>query len=364
MTPMTATVSNRFRPLFEKAASGSALNAAEAEDAFLCIMQGEVDNLELAAFLVALRVRGETVDEITGAVGAMRRLMVRVEAPIDAIDIVGTGGDTRGTHNISTATSFVVAGAGVPVAKHGNRAVSSKSGAADVLECLGVHVRIERPQAERCLQEAGIAFLFAPSHHPAMRFAAPVRQALKLRTIFNILGPLANPAEVKRQLLGVYSRDLLKPMAEALARLGSDRAWVVFGADGLDELSTAGVNHVVELRDGKVSEFEVSPEEAGLKPATLADLLGGTPQENAEAMRDLLKGKPGPYRDVVLLNAAAALVVAGRADSLRAGAELAAEAIDSGAAHRCLETLVAVSREPVAPTDASAASDDAHRASA
>lgn len=343
-----------FRPHLEKVVSGAPLEADEAERAFHAIMQGEVSDIELAAFLAALRVRGETVDEIAGAVTAMRRLMVRVAAPANAFDVVGTGGDARGTFNVSTATSLVLAGCGVPVAKHGNRAVSSKSGAADVLECLGVNIRMDAQQAEACLEQAGIVFLFAPTHHPAMRFAAPVRQALKLRTIFNLLGPLANPALVKQHLLGVYSSVWLRPMAEALLRLGSSSAWVVYGADGLDELSTTGANRVAALKYGRIEEFEVDPSDAGLPRASLGDLFGGTPQENADAIRALLNGEPGAFRDIVLLNAAAALVVAGRADSLITGVEQAATSIDTGAARDRLCALTAGSQRVTAALAANA----------
>ena len=244
-----------FRPHFEKAAAGHSLSEDEAREAFTCIMQGAISEIELAAFLVALKARGETVDEIAGAVSAMRTLMVPVTAPAGAVDIVGTGGDAKGTFNISTATAFVLAGAGVPVAKHGNRAVSSKSGSADVLEKLGVTIALPPERIQHCFERAGLAFLWAPVHHPAMRHAASVRQGLKLRTIFNLLGPLLNPAGARRLLIGAYSEQWLLPMAEVLKRAGAEHVWLVHGADGMDELSTTGASHVVELKDGRLSSF-------------------------------------------------------------------------------------------------------------
>jgi anthranilate phosphoribosyltransferase len=272
----------------------------------------------------------------------MRANMRTVTAPPGAIDVVGTGGDAKGTYNISTATAFVLAGAGVPVAKHGNRAVSSKSGAADVLENLGVNLAAAPEEAERALAEAGVTFLFAPAYHPAMRHAAPVRQGLKLRTIFNLLGPLSNPAGVKRQLVGVFSPHWVVPIAEVLQRLGADHIWVVHGSDGLDELSTTGESQVAELKDGRIREFIVSPGDADVPATTLPNLLGGTPPESAEAMRQLLAGKSGPFRDIVLLNAAAALLIAGKARTLGEGAAIAAESLDKGHARVALERLVAI----------------------
>ncbi len=337
-------LATKFRPHFEKAAAGEALSEAEAREAFLCIMQGGVSEIQLAGFLVALKARGETADEIAGAVAAMRSLMVQVTAPQGAVDIVGTGGDAKGTYNISTATAFVVAGAGVPVAKHGNRAVSSKSGAADVLEKLGVNINLEPERISACFEAAGLAFLWAPAHHPAMRHAAAVRQGLKLRTIFNLLGPLVNPAGVKRQLVGAYSEHWLRPMAEVLGRAGSEHVWAVHGADGMDELSTTGVSRVVELKGGKIETFEVHPGDAGLPVASAADLTGGSPEDSAAAMRALLKGKRGPFRDIVLYNAAAAFIVAGKAASLKKGVSLAEESIDTGAADRALSALIEASQ--------------------
>ena len=334
-----------FRIHFEKAAGGACLSEEEAREAFTCIMQGAVSEIELAGFLVALKARGETIDEIAGAVAAMRTLMVPATAPEGAIDIVGTGGDAKGTLNISTATSFVLAGAGVPVAKHGNRAVSSKSGAADVLEKLGVTIRMPSERIAQCFERAGLAFLWAPTHHPAMRHAAPVRQGLKLRTIFNLLGPLLNPAGAKRMLIGAYSEQWLVPMAEVLKRGGAEHVWAVHGAGGMDELSTSGVSRVVELNDGKVSSFEVHPSDAGLPEAPLSDLQGGSAEDCAVAMRELLRGKKGAFRDIVLLNAAAAFIIAQRVDTLKEGARLAAASIDDGRAEKALDALIAASRD-------------------
>ncbi len=332
-----------FRPHFEKAASGEALSQEEAREAFLCIMQGGVSDIQLAAFLVALKARGETADEIAGAVSAMKSLMVAVEAPEGAVDIVGTGGDAKGTYNISTAAAFVLAGAGVPVAKHGNRAVSSKSGAADVLEKLGVNINLPLERLPACFKSAGLAFLWAPAHHPAMRHAAAVRQGLKLRTIFNLLGPLLNPASTKRQLIGAYSRHWLEPIAEVMSRSGATHVWAVHGADGMDELSTTGSSYVVELKNGKISSFEVHPSDAELPLAKPADLVSGSPEDNAAGLRDLLQGAKGAYRDIVLLNAAAAFIVAGRAEGLKEGVELAKASIDEGHAERALGALIKAS---------------------
>lgn len=337
-----------FRPYFEKAAAGGTLTEHEAKEAFVCIMEGGVSEIELAGFLVALKARGETVDEIAGAVSAMRTFMVPVTAPEGAIDVVGTGGDAKGTFNISTAASFVLAGAGVPVAKHGNRAVSSKSGAADVLEKLGVSIKMPPERAAHCFERANLAFLWAPTHHPAMRHAAAVRQGLKLRTIFNLLGPLLNPAGTKRQLIGTYSAQWLLPMAEVMQRADAEHVWVVHGADGMDELSTTGISHVIELKGGKISRFDVHPRDAGLDEARLPDLQGGTPEGSAIAMRALLQGKRGPFRDIVLLNAAAGFIVAGRASNLREGVGLAAASIDEGHAMRALDALIAASGDAAA----------------
>ncbi len=336
-------MSDDMKPVLNKVAAGESLSADEAEAAFGIIMSGEATPAQIAGLLMALRVRGETVDEITGAVRTMRAKMDKITAPEGAIDVVGTGGDGSGTFNISTGAAFVVAGAGVPVAKHGNRALSSKSGAADVLSSLGVNLDATFPVIEKAMAEAGIGFLMAPRHHSAMRFVGPVRVEMGVRTIFNILGPLSNPAGVKRQFTGVFSKAWLRPMAETLANLGCEAAWVVHGSDGLDELTTTGPSHVCQLADGKITEFEVMPEAAGLPMATADELKGGEPDANAEAIRELLAGMPGPYRDIVIMNAAASLIVAGKAGDLKEGAALAAKSIDDGAARAALDKLVAIS---------------------
>ncbi len=315
------------------------LTREEAETAFATFFEGTATPAQMGGFLMALRTRGETVDEITAAATVMRAKMNRARAPEGAIDIVGTGGDGKGTLNISTATAFVVAGAGVPVAKHGNRNLSSKSGAADALSALGIDVMKGIEVAERCMDEAGIGFLMAPIYHPAMRHIGPTRVELGTRTIFNLLGPLTNPAGARRQLTGTYSRDWIRPMAEVLDKLGSDAAWLVHGGDGTDELSIAGVSWVAALEGGQIREFEVHPEDAGLPVHPFEEIIGGEPIENARAFSALLDGATGGYRDAVLLNSAAALVVAGKVTALKDGARLAAESIDSGAAKAKLETL-------------------------
>jgi anthranilate phosphoribosyltransferase len=337
--------SRTLKPILARVADGQELSEAEAEAAFDVLMAGEATPAQIAGFLMGLRVRGETVAEITGAARAMRARMSRVEAPEGAIDVCGTGGDAAGTLNISTAVAFVVAGAGVPVAKHGNRAVSSRSGAADVLAALGVNLDAPFPLLEEAMRRAGVAFLLAPRHHAAMRHVAGPRAELGVRTIFNLLGPLSNPAGVSRQLMGVFSRAWLRPLAETLGRLGSGRAWVVHGSDGLDELTVTGPSHVAAWEEGRVREFTIAPEDAGLPLGSPAALKGGDAAENAAALRAVLDGFGGPYRNAVLLNAAAALVIAGRAGTLREGAEIAARAIDQGAAKAALEALVAITRE-------------------
>ena len=329
---------NSLKPILARLAAGERLAETEAEDAFGIIMAGEATPAQIAGLLMAMRVRGETVAELTGAVRAMRARMAAIEAPPGAMDIVGTGGDASGTLNISTATALVVAGCGVPVAKHGNRALSSCSGAADALAALGVTLDVPLERLGEVLAEAGMVFLMAPRHHASMRHAAGPRVELGTRTIFNLLGPLANPARVKRQLTGAFSPDWLRPMAEALGRLGTERAWVVHG-QGLDEIALSGETQVVELHDGRIRSFTVAPEDAGLKRAPPEAVRGGDPAENAAALTALLSGAAGAYRDIVLLNAAAALIVADRASDLRAGAAMAAKAIDSGAAAAVLERL-------------------------
>jgi anthranilate phosphoribosyltransferase len=331
-----------LKPLIGLAADRP-LTRAEAEVAFLALFEGEATPAQMGGFLMALRTRGETVDEIAAAASVMRSKCVAVRAPAGAMDIVGTGGDGKGTLNISTATALVVAGAGVPVAKHGNRNLSSKSGAADALTELGLNVMVGADVVEACLAQAGIGFMMAPMHHPAMRHVGPVRVELGTRTLFNVLGPLTNPAGVKRQLTGAFAQRLIRPMAEVLAALGSEAAWIVHGSDGTDEISIAGPTAVVSLDHGAIREFTVHPEDAGLPVHPFESILGGTPAENAAALRALLDGTPGAYRDAVLLNAAAALVVAGVAPGLKEGVERAADSIASGAAR---DRLAALARIP------------------
>ena len=332
-----------FKALLAKVATGASLTRAEAATAFARMMSGEATPSQMGGLLMALRVRGETVDELTGAVTTMRAKMLGVKAPPDAVDIVGTGGDASGSYNISTCASFVLAGAGVPVAKHGNRALSSKSGAADVLGALGVNLELNAAQVATCIAEAGIGFMFAPAHHPAMKNVGPTRIELGTRTIFNLLGPLSNPAGVKRQMIGAFSRQWIEPMAQVLKNLGSQSIWVVHGSDGLDEITTSGPTSVAELKHDEIRTFEITPEDAGLPRATPEALRGGDAMANAKALLDVLKGKKGPFRDVAVLNAAAALIVAGKAKDLKEGAALAAHAIDSGEAEGRLDRLIAIS---------------------
>jgi anthranilate phosphoribosyltransferase len=329
-----------MKALVGHVATGASLTEDQAEAAFNIIMSGDATPAQVGGFLMALRVRGETVAEITGAARAMRAKAHKITAPDGAMDNVGTGGDGTGTYNISTASSFVLAGCGVVVAKHGNRALSSRSGAADVLTHLGVNLDCDMKLVQSALDQVGITFLMAPRHHSAMRHVMGPRTELATRTIFNILGPLSNPASVKRQVIGVFSKEWVVPMAETLSKLGSDRAWVVHG-DGLDELTTTGPTFVAKLEAGIVSTFEITPEDAGLPRATLEDIKGGDPAANAVALRAVLSGQPGPYRDIVLLNAAACLVVAEKATDLKQGVSLAAQSIDSGAALAKLDALVA-----------------------
>ena len=332
-----------LKAIVGKVASGERLSRDEAREAFDIIMSGGATPAQIAAFLTGLRLRGETVDEIAGAVATMRAKMTPVVAPADAMDVVGTGGDASGSYNISTATAFVVAGTGVPVAKHGNRALSSKSGAADALAALGVRIDLSPDMIAACISEAGIGFMFAPAHHAAMKHVGPVRAELGFRTVFNLIGPLSNPASVRRHLLGVFSPDWVEPLAHVLLSLGAETAWVVHGAGGLDELSPSGESKVAALADGKVTTFTVSPEAAGLPVYPKEAIRGGDAAHNAEALRGVLAGASGAYRDTVLLNAAAALVVAGRAAGLAEGARLAAASIDEGRARDRLERLIKVS---------------------
>jgi len=332
-----------LRALIAKAATGAVLSRDEAAHAFDRMMSGEATPSQMGGLLMALRVRGETVDEITGAVTAMRAKMLKVKAPANAVDVVGTGGDASGSYNISTCAAFIVSGAGIPVAKHGNRALSSKSGAADVLMSLGVKIDLSPADVGRCISEAGIGFMFAPSHHPAMKNVGPTRVELGTRTIFNLLGPLSNPANVKRQLVGVFSRQWIEPLAQVLKNLGSESAWVVHGSDGLDEITTSGSTAVAALENGKISTFEISPADIGIAPAKAEALRGGDADHNAAALLDVLNDKPSAYRDVAVMNAAAALVVADAAKTLQDGAELARKALSSGAARGKLDRLIAVS---------------------
>ncbi len=331
-------MSSNLKPVLARLAIGETLSEEESEEAFGIIMSGEATPAQIAGLLMAMRVRGETVPELTGAVRAMRARMTAIAAPDDAIDVVGTGGDNAGTLNISTGVTFVLAGCGVPVAKHGNRALSSRTGAADVLAALGVDVDVKLERLPEILRAANCVFLFAPRHHAALRHAAGPRVELGTRTIFNLLGPLANPANVRRQLTGVFAPEWARPMAETLGRLGTERAWIVHG-QGLDELTVAGENQVVALQDGAVRQFSVAPEDAGLPRSPVTAVKGGDAALNAAALAALLQGAAGPYRDTVLLNAAAAMIVAGRAEDLREGAAAAARSLDSGAALAALEMM-------------------------
>ncbi len=338
---MTNTQSE-MKSLLAKVADGASLGEQEAESAFNVIMSGEATSAQIGAFLMALRVRGETVDEITGAVRVMREKALRVSAPENAIDIVGTGGDASGTLNISTGAALVVAAAGVTVAKHGNRALSSKCGSADVLAALGVNLDADMALVERAIREAGIGFLMAPRHHSAMRHVAGPRVELGIRTVFNLLGPLSNPAGVKRQFTGVFDRKWIEPMARVLGKLGCERAWVVHGVDGIDELTTTGLSYVAELNRGEIRTFEVVPGDAGITVARPADLKGGDAATNAAAMHSMINGERGAFRDAVVYNAAGALIIAGKSETLADGAALAAAAIDDGRAMATLDKLVEI----------------------
>ena len=340
-----------MKTFIAKVADANPLDEDEAEEAFQIIMSGNATPAQIGGFLMSLRVRGETVGEITGAARAMRAKALFIEAPTNAIDIVGTGGDGTGTYNISTGAAIVVAGCGVPVAKHGNKALSSKSGAADALTALGINTDANFDLIKRSISEAGIGFLMAPRHHSAMRHVAGPRVELATRTLFNLLGPICNPSGVKRQLTGVFSKDWVEPIAETLGKLGSERAWIMHGSDGTDELTTTGPSFVAELKDGQVSTFDVSPEDAGLKLAKAEDLKGGDAANNAQAIVDLLDGAPGAYRNIVLYNAAAALIVADKVDDLKDGIAQAAEAIDNGRAKETLAKMIAITNEGIAEAD-------------
>jgi anthranilate phosphoribosyltransferase len=337
-----------FGAILKRVAAGETLDAETAADAFHAIMAGDVGEAQMGGFLTAIALRKPTVDEITGAVTAMRAAMKKVTAPANAIDLVGTGGDGLQTLNISSAASFVVAAAGVPVAKHGNRNMTSRSGAADVLEALGVKVEVSPETAAACVEQTGVCFLFAQGFHPAMRHVTPVRRALGFRTIFNLIGPLSNPAGAKRQLLGVYAKELMEPVAKVLAAHGAEKAWVVHGSEGLDEMSISGPTYVVVLENGRIETRMVTPDDAGLPHWPLDAVKGGDAKDNAAALARLLDGENGAYRDIVLLNSAAALIVADKAENLREGVAIAAKAIDSGAAKAVLQKLIAVSNRSAA----------------
>ncbi|MEM7427641.1 MAG: anthranilate phosphoribosyltransferase [Pseudomonadota bacterium] len=332
-----------LKPLIAKVAAGESLTRDEAREAFDVMMSGEATPSQIGGFLMALRVRGETVEEITGAVSTMRAKMLRVDAPEGAIDIVGTGGDASGTYNISTCAAIVAAGCGLQVAKHGNRALSSKSGAADALMALGVNIELSPEKVAECVREAGVGFMFAPAHHAAMRFVGPSRVELGTRTIFNMLGPLSNPASTTRQVIGVFAREWVEPLAHVMKNLGAEGVWVTHGEGGLDEITSTGTTWVTELKGGEISSFEITPEDAGVARGDLADLKGADAEHNAAAIRTLLGGEKSTYRDTVLMTVGAALVVADKAGSLKEGAEIAAGAIDSGKASAALDRLVEVS---------------------
>ncbi|ANK83424.1 MAG: anthranilate phosphoribosyltransferase [Rhodospirillales bacterium] len=334
-----------FKALIGRVAEGEKLPVEDARTAFDIMMSGDATPSQMGAFLMALRVRGETVEEITGGAMAMRAKADKIPAPADAIDTCGTGGDAKGTWNVSTATAFVLAAHDIPVAKHGNRALSSKTGTADVLTALGVNIDCPFPLIQKALKEAGIGFLMAPRHHGAMRHVGPTRVELGTRTIFNLLGPLSNPAGAKRQLMGVFARQWVEPLAHVQMKLGAEKVWVVHGSDGMDELTTTGPSTVAELADGRVSVFEVNPADAGLPVARPEDLKGGGPEENARALQAVLNGAKNAFRDIVVLNAAAGLIVAGKAGSLKEGAEMAAASLDGGSAAARLAQLVTISNE-------------------
>lgn len=334
-----------LKPLIAKVAAGTPLTRAEAREAFDVMMSGDATPSQIGGFLMALRVRGETVDEITGAVEIMREKMLPVAAPADAIDIVGTGGDASGSYNISTCAAFVAAGAGLKVAKHGNRALSSRSGAADVLMALGVKIDVGPEKISECISEAGLGFMFAPSHHSSMKFVGPSRVELGTRTIFNLLGPLSNPAGAKRQVTGVFSRQWVEPLAKVLQNLGCEACWICHGEGGMDEIVPTGTTWISELRDDRITSFTLTPEEAGLKRSSFDDLKGGDAEHNADALRHVLAGKPSAFRDAAVMTAAAALVVAGNEAGLKQGVAAAQKAIDSGAAEAALNKLVKVSND-------------------
>ena len=332
-----------LKPLIAKIADATPLSVDEARTAFDIIMSGNATPSQIGAVLMGLRVRGETVDEITGAVMTMREKMTRVSAPAGSLDIVGTGGDASGSYNVSTCAALVAAGAGLNIAKHGNRALSSKSGAADTLAALGVNIEAKPETISRCISEAGCGFMFAPAHHAAMRHVGPSRVELATRTIFNLLGPLSNPASVKRQVVGVFARQWVEPLAHVLNKLGSEAVWITHGEGGLDEITPTGTTWVAELKDGKVTTFEIQPEDAGIRRRTLAELKGGDAEYNAKALRAVLGGEKNAFRDAATMTAGAALLVAGKAADLKDGTVQAEAAIDSGAAEKVLARLAEVS---------------------
>jgi anthranilate phosphoribosyltransferase len=334
---------SELKPLIAKVADGQPLTRSEAKSAFNTLMSGEATPSQIAGFLMALRVRGETVDEITGAVEVMREKMSRVVAPPDAIDIVGTGGDASGSYNISTCAAFIAAGAGLNVAKHGNRALSSKSGAADVLMALGVKVDATPEKISECITVAGLGFMFAPAHHSSMKHVGPSRVELGTRTIFNLLGPLSNPASVTRQVTGVFSKTWVEPLAKVLKNLGSEACWICHGEGGMDEIIPTGTSWISELKNGVITSFELTPEVAGVKRSNPDDLKGGDAAHNAEALRAVLNGKPSAFADAAAMTAGAALVVAAQAKDIAAGTAVARDVLKSGAARTALETLVKVS---------------------
>ena len=334
-----------FKPLIAKVAAGTPLTRSEAREAFDVMMSGDATPSQIGGFLMALRVRGETVDEITGAVEIMREKMLPVSAPADAIDIVGTGGDASGSYNISTCAAFIAAGAGLKVAKHGNRALSSRSGAADVLIALGVKIDVGPEKISECISEAGLGFMFAPSHHSSMKFVGPSRVELGTRTIFNLLGPLSNPAGAKRQVTGVFSKQWVEPLAQVLQNLGCEACWICHGEGGMDEIVPTGTTWISELKDGTITSFTLTPEEVGLKRSSFDDLKGGVAEHNADALRHVLGGRPSAFRDAAVMTAAAALVVAGHEPSLKQGVAAAQKAIDSGAAETALTKLIKVSND-------------------
>jgi anthranilate phosphoribosyltransferase len=334
---------SELKPIIAKAADGKPLTRDEARTAFNIMMSGDATPSQIAGLLMALRVRGETVDEITGAVETMREKMVRVAAPVGAIDIVGTGGDASGSYNISTCAAIVAAGAGLKVAKHGNRALSSRSGAADVLMALGVKIDLAPEAISQCIAEAGVGFMFAPAHHSSMKYVGPTRVELGTRTIFNLLGPLSNPAGAKKQITGVFSKAWVEPLAHVLKNLGSEACWICHGEGGLDEIVPSGTTWISELKDGKITSFEVTPESVSLKRSRLDDLKGGDAAQNAGALRDVLNGQQSAFRDAAVMTAGAALLMDGKVRDYNHGVRAAEVAIDRGAALKALDTLIKVS---------------------